>query len=145
DVPQRLVLTVLWDVPVGRSGSALNRRVLGGWQLNAITTIESGTPISLGLNTPVVGSLGNRPNVVPGAKAKVDNPTLSRWFNTDAFTAPPPFTFGNVSRTLPDIHSDGLFNLDLSLFKNIPLRERWKLQFRAEAFNFTNTPTFDTP
>ncbi len=145
DVPQRLVLTALWDVPLGRSGSALYRRILGGWQLNAITTIESGTPISLGLNTPIAGSLGNRPNVVPGAKAKIDNPTLSRWFNTDAFAPPPAFTFGNVSRTLPDIHSDGLFNLDLSVFKNIPIRERWKLQFRAEAFNFTNTPTFDTP
>ncbi len=55
------------------------------------------------------------------------------------------YTWGNVGRTLPNVASDGLYNIDLSLFKNFPIREKVNLQFRAEAFNFTNTPTFDTP
>lgn len=142
DVPQRAVLSALWELPFGKTGNPLMRNLIGGWQLNAIQTIESGTPISL---SAVVAGGGNRPNVVPGATAKLDNPTLARWFNTQAFSNPAGYTYGNVSRTLPDIHSDSLYNLDLSLFKNFRYRERWRLQFRAEAFNLTNTPTFDTP
>src|SRR5262249_31902582 len=114
DIPRRMVLSAVWEIPFGRNGSALKRYTLGGWQLNAINTAESGTPVSL---SAAVQGGGNRPNVVPGIKAKIPNPTLERWFNTAAFANPAPFTYGNVSRTLPDIQTDGLFNLDLSLFK----------------------------
>jgi hypothetical protein len=75
----------------------------------------------------------------------VTDPTLERWFNTDAFSLPEPYTIGNVARTLPDVRSDGLFSIDFSLFKTFSITERTRLQFRAEAFNLTNTPTFDTP
>jgi hypothetical protein len=142
DVPQRLVVSALWEVPWGKRGSAFVRHALGGWQVNGITTVESGTPISL--TVPVQGG-GNRPNAVPGQSARLDNPTLGQWFNTAAFSNPAPFTFGNVSRTLPDVHSDGAFNIDFSVFKYFPVTEKLRLQFRAEAFNLTNTPTFDTP
>jgi hypothetical protein len=142
DVPQRMVISALWALPFGKTGSALTRHIAGGWQLNAIQTMESGTPISL---SATVAGGGNRPNVVPGATAKLENPTLERWFDPSAFSNPAGYTFGNVSRTLPDIHSDSLYNLDLSLFKNFRFTEKTSLQFRAEAFNTTNTPTFDTP
>lgn len=52
---------------------------------------------------------------------------------------------GTVSRTLPDINGPGYFDMDASLFKHFPIRERLKLQFRAEVFNLTNTPSFDVP
>jgi outer membrane receptor protein involved in Fe transport len=142
DTPQRAVLSLLYELPFGKSGSALTRHVIGGWQVNAIQTIESGAPVSL--TVPVQGG-GNRPNVVASQTARLDKPTLSRWFNTAAFSNPAPYTFGNVSRTLPDVHSDGVYNMDLSLFKNFPLRENMRLQFRAEAFNLSNTPTFEVP
>lgn len=142
DVPQRLVMTVLWTLPYGQTGNAFKRHVLGGWHINPITTIESGTPISL---TASVAGGGNRPNVVAGQNAKLDKPTLDRWFNTAAFSVPAPYTLGNVARTLPNIHSDSVFNVDVSVFKDFPIRERVKAQFRAETFNITNTPTFSTP
>ncbi|MEX2262921.1 MAG: carboxypeptidase regulatory-like domain-containing protein [Bryobacteraceae bacterium] len=142
DVPQRIVVSALWALPFGKTGSPLTRHIAGGWQLNAIQTIESGTPISL---SAVVTGGGNRPNVAPGADAKIDSPAIEQWFNPAAFSNPAPYTFGNVSRTLPNIHSDSLYNMDLSLFKNFVIREKMQLQLRAEAFNVTNTPTFDTP
>jgi hypothetical protein len=83
--------------------------------------------------------------VVAGVSDKATKQSLSQWFNTAAFSAPAPFTYGNVSRTLPDVSSGGLFNIDFSTFKNFTVREKYKLQFRAEAFNLTNTPTFEVP
>ena len=58
---------------------------------------------------------------------------------------PAPFTYGNSSRTIPNVMSDGVRNVDFSLFKDFRVTERTKLQFRAEAFNLTNTAVFDTP
>ncbi len=141
DLPQRMVATVLWEVPFRFDNPLLNG-VLGGWQMNALNTIESGRPVAL---TATISQGGNRPNAVPGASARLDNPTLAKWFNTSAFSQPAPFTYGDVSRTLPDVHSDGMFSLDFSVFKSFPIRERFKLQFRTEVFNLTNSPTFETP
>jgi hypothetical protein len=142
DVPQRLVLTALWELPWGKVGNPLYRNLVGGWQMNAIATIESGLPIPLAAT--VTGG-GNRPNVVPGVSDKMSNQSISEWFNTAAFSAPAPYTYGDVSRTLSDVSSGGEVNFDVSLFKNFTIREKYKLQFRTEAFNLTNRETFGTP
>ncbi len=143
DLPQRLVLTSLYELPFFQNSGRLTKAMLGGWQVNGIMTVESGTPISL--SAPGINGIGNRPNVKPGASYKLDNPTIARWFDGSAFEAPAPYTFGNVGRTLPDLRGDGLFSLDLSLFKKFALNEKYRLELRAEAFNLTNTPTFETP
>jgi len=142
DVPQRLITTALWEVPLGKAGNPAYRAVAGGWQLNGIATFQSGLPIAL--SATVVGG-GNRPNVVSGVSDKAPQQSINEWFNTAAFTAPAPYTYGNVSRTLADVSSDGTVNLDFSAFKNFTVHEKYKFQFRAEAFNLTNTVTFSTP
>jgi hypothetical protein len=141
DLPQRLVISTSWELPFPRSMPGALRQVFGGWQLNPILTMQSGVPMAITATAPAFG--GNRPNVV--GDPNVETPKLERWFNTDAFAVIPPFTFGNGPRNLPSTRTDGLFNLDISVQKNFRIRERVLAQFRAEAFNATNTPTFGTP
>jgi len=142
NVPQRVVLTALWAIPTGNPQNRILKSALGGWQVNAISTLQAGTPIAL--SASATGG-ANRPNVVPGVNDSVPHQTLAQWFNTAAFTSPAPYTFGNVSRTLPDVLSPGLVNVDLSVLRAFAIMERYRLQFRAEAFNLNNTPQFAGP
>jgi hypothetical protein len=70
---------------------------------------------------------------------------LGAWFNVSCFSQPAPYTFGDVSRTMPNLRTDGVHNLDFALFKNFGFGERTKLQLRGEAFNLLNTPQFGAP
>lgn len=143
DVPQRLVVTTLYELPFAKNAGRALRAVAGGWQVNGIMTVQSGLPIPIQMPANTFGA--DRPSVVAGISDKAPQQNLSQWFNTQAFQAPSSYTYGTVSRTLPDVSGDGLFNLDFSLFKNFYLREKYKFEFRAEAFNLTNTPTFEIP
>ena len=82
-----------------------------------------------------------RPNLV--GDPSVQSQTPEHWFNTAAFAAPAQYTFGNLGRY--PLRSDWFKNLDFSIFRQFRLRERVRLEFRAEAFNVTNTATFAAP
>ncbi len=146
DVSQRLVTSGIYELPVGRGkgwdpGNAALRGVLGGWQLNAILTVQAGQPV-------VVRGASNfradRPNST-GQSAKLEDRSASRWFDTTAFVNPADFTLGNVGRVLADVRNPGTINADFSLIKNTQVRERMNLQFRAEAFNFANHVNLGAP
>jgi hypothetical protein len=139
DVPQRIILTALWELPVGKHAAGWRRFALSGWHLNTITTLQSGLTIA------PISTATNRPNVVAGQDPSLPESTLTKWFNTAAYTAALPFTYGNASRTIPDVQGPGVRNIDFSLFKDFNVTERYRLQFRAEAFNLFNTPAFDVP
>lgn len=141
DLPQRLVISTSYELPFGRGGAALYRHAAGGWQFNVIASFQSGNVIAVTQNGTAFGS--NKPNVV--GDPSLDNPSIDGWLNRAAFANAPAFTFGNVARNLPRTRSDGHNNIDLSLMKSFAFLERFKLQFRAEAYNFTNTPTFGNP
>ncbi len=141
DLPQRLVISSTYALPFFKQGSRLVRSVLGGWQANGILTLQSGNPISITAPAPAFG--GIRPNVQ--GDPNPDNPNIEAWFNRSAFSTIAPFTFGNLGRVLPRTRTDGLQQLDFSVFKMFAITERIGLQLRGEATNFTNTPTFGAP
>jgi hypothetical protein len=70
---------------------------------------------------------------------------LLRYFDTSVFSQPAAFTFGNTQPSSPDLRAPGIRNWDLSIFKDFALRERLRLQFRAETFNSFNTVRFGGP
>jgi hypothetical protein len=153
--PQRLTLTGVWELPVGpghrwlSGGNMITRKLFGGWQLNWIGTLQTGTPLSVtsSVNTSQSQGGGQRPNST-GRSAELDGPVkdrLGRYFDTSQFVAPPPFEFGNVSRTLPDVLGPGLHNWDISIIKETPIGERLRFQLRCEAFNVWNHPAFGNP
>ncbi|MEO7144931.1 MAG: carboxypeptidase regulatory-like domain-containing protein [Bryobacteraceae bacterium] len=146
DQTHRFVGNAVYELPFFKSERGFTGRLLGGWEAGAIVSLFTGGPlgISQATNNTFAQGGGQRPNWT-GVSAKLGNPTVNQWFDTSQFTLAAPYTFGNVARTLGGLRSDGLTELDLTLNKTIAIRERLKLQFRAECFNFTNTPQFQAP
>jgi len=111
--------------------------------------MQSGFPLGVTTAANQTNSFGggSRPNNNGQSAALSGSPRsrLDRWFNTSVFSQPPPFTFGNTSRTLPDVRTPGLTNVDFSITKNTHITERITHQFRAEFFNALNHPNFGSP
>lgn len=140
DSSQRLVFNVVYDLPWGRGRSLktnmhpILEAVIGGWSAGILGQFQTGVPVAVSRNA-----------VNDGRSANLDHPTIDRWFDTQVFRPADPFTYGNVGRFLPDVRTDGLKTLDVSALKDFLIRERIRIQFRAEFFNLTNTPRFGDP
>ncbi|MGI8783663.1 MAG: TonB-dependent receptor domain-containing protein [Acidobacteriota bacterium] len=153
DISQRLVISYVYELPLGRGrafGRDWNRAtdaLLGGWQINGITSFQTGLPLTLNApNTCNCFNQGLRPNISGSAKLSGDvHDRLDAYFNTAVFSQPALYSFGNATRTLPDVRSPGTHNWDFSLFKNFRATERLNVQFRAEAFNALNRVQFGFP
>jgi hypothetical protein len=117
-------------------------KILGGWQIAGIGQFRSGTPFSLTYNPNQAGWLGGRPNVV-SSDVYPSNQSITNWFNTSAFAVPAPFTFGNMARNM--LFGPGQKIIDVSVLKDFRFGENHFVQFRAEAFNMPNTPSFGNP
>ena len=141
DLPHRLVTTGSYALPFGKLANPVLRAIANGWQVNGILTLQSGDPIAVTQNAPAFG--GFRPNAV-GDPSRPDA-TIEHWLNPAAFVAAPSFTYGNAGRNLPRTRTDVFKDLDFSLLRNFVIRESMRLQFRGEAINLTNTPTFGNP
>ena len=153
DTPDRFSGAVTYELPFGKgkpfaTGRAANL-LIGGWQANAIWTVQTGFPLAIYQNTnqnSVIGTGVQRPNATgadPATAGSLEN-RLTSYISPAAFSIAPVFTFGNMSRTIP-MRGPGQSNFDLSLFKTVRIRERVSLQFRAEALNAFNTPLFRNP
>lgn len=144
DSPNQFRFSGVWRIPFGRGralGGNLNRVAnffLGGWSLNGIVTLQSGFPISLGSR-----AINNN-----GRSARLDSPTIGRWFDTSVFAVAPAYTFGNTGPFLPDVRNDWTNNVDAVLVKQFALHigERAiTTQFRSEFYNLFNRPQFGNP
>jgi hypothetical protein len=147
-----MVASFLYDLPFGR-GKALGgdmhpvaNAIVGDWQVNGIVTLRAGAPFTL--RSDRCQASGNCfPDLVAG-KDPNDAPEGGRrpekWFDTSAVLRDPrPGTLGNLG--LMTNVNPGQKYMDLSLFKAIRITERIRTQFRAEAFNLTNTPQWGHP
>src|SRR3989441_10602229 len=132
----------------GGGTSGLLNRLIGGWQWNGIVTAQTGFPFTplIGFNNSGTGD-GTQPTDVADRNPNFKGPailgTVDHWFDPRAFSMPIAGTFGNAGRGA--FRGPGLFNVDSSLFKRIPIRESVTLQFRAEAFNILNHANFAFP
>jgi hypothetical protein len=154
DARNRFVISYQWMLPFWNHPQNWYQHVLGGWQLNGISTFMSGTPftvydstdVSLQGSAPEIsGFSSNRPDVVGNPNNGPRTP--QEWFNTAAFQQLNPVTqagqFGNEGRNV--VQGPGLQEWDFSAFKNIPIHESKSLQFRAEFFNVFNHANFRLP
>jgi len=140
--------SVIYNLPFGRGGqfNPSNRIVgyaIGGWQINAIVNMNSGTPYYVTYN----GDLANTGNDFVKADV-IGNTTPAQrsaqeWIDPASFATPAPYTFGTMGRN--SLRSDWNKDLDMSIFRTFPLFERLNMEFRAEAFNLTNTAVFAIP
>ncbi len=154
DIPHRLVLSALYELPYGRgrrfgtNAPAILDGVFGGWQVNAIVTVQSGTPLTIsasnqtGLFNPVTRANWNGED--PGLDGAGED-RLQKWFDTSKFSQPAAFTFGNAGATFPLLRTDSVRNLDLSIFKHFSMPRGIRLQARIEAFNALNRVQFGSP
>ena len=146
DLRHRFVGTVTYELPFGKNFVGAKKMALAGWQANTVLIWNSGSPFSItdnftGFANSVFNGIGGgptRPNQI--APATLSNPSIGEWFNPAAFVIPPLGTIGNTPRN--SLYGPSFRHFDLSIFKDFTLTERVKLQFRAEAFNLTNTPSY---
>jgi outer membrane receptor protein involved in Fe transport len=156
DVRNRFVIGPVWELPFGKGKYWLTdgvpAAIAGGWQLSFEFQAQTGTPLTptLSGNYTNTGDAVDRPNVVAGCNPNNGARTPGSWFNTACFVLPPvanaannPYTWGNAGKGI--IEGPGLVNLDLSLVRTFTVKERVKLQFRAESFDALNHPIFNTP
>jgi hypothetical protein len=146
DVRHRISATFNYALPFGNGLTGIKGILAKGWQANGLVSWNTGLPFSVTNITNVSGTRpgianSDRPNQI--ASVNVSHPSVKQWFNTAAFQSQPVGTIGNEHRN--QIYGPGLQRVDLSLFKTFDLTERFKLEFRTEAFNVLNTAQFAFP
>ena len=164
DTSHWLVTGWLYELPFGRgkrfdSGiSPALDKVLGGWEVSGVLTFSVGLPLGdLGVTPDRSGSYSDafggfvarlRPDLLREPCLSHGRPRgerILRYVDENAFGFPEPFKFGSAPRTLPRCRGDGWKNFDVSITKNIPIRESVRTEFRAEFFNLFNRPQLKHP
>jgi len=161
DVKLINVTSIVYDVPFGKGRQYFSNmnvvldEILGGWQMNAINTANTGTPVNVyyapstandvtGLSAEYRGETFQRPNVSGGAQGQSTAQSLLTYFNGYTFTTPPANApFGNLGRNA--FRAPGLEQWDLGISKNFRITEGIRLQFRGEFFNVLNHTNFGLP
>ncbi|HEU0118939.1 MAG TPA: TonB-dependent receptor [Bryobacteraceae bacterium] len=149
DLRQNYVVSASYELPFGKGKAFANTSrfadfVIGGWQLGGILTLQTGLPFTVNSGGGITNAGGaDRPNRLADGNLPASQQSIDRWFDLAAFATQAQYTYGNSGRNILD--GPGNKNLDLSLAKSFALTEKFRLQFRAESFNATNTANFGFP
>jgi hypothetical protein len=139
----RFNVAVSYELPFAKSRHGFAAQVAKGWSVNGIFFYASGQPFTVLDGTSNQGSFGittDRPNVVTGQGF---TQSTGEWFDITQFARQPFGTVGTEGHN--DFTGPHQVRMDFSIFKDFAIREGVRLQFRAEAFNLTNTPMFGLP
>jgi hypothetical protein len=141
----------VYQLPFGKGKTFLNSsrlldEAVGGWQVSGTVILQTGNPFSVYGNQANYSLAGTQfPNRNPGVSWKPSNQSINQWFNPAAFLEPAPGTWGNVRRN--SLYGPGIntFNFSAAKAFMIPWRESTSIEFRADAQNVFNHPSFGTP
>jgi hypothetical protein len=155
DQPFNNTTTVLWELPFGRGrkyGSSWNKATdlaLGGWRFTAINFATSGTTVNLTYSPAaafqVSGAPAYRPNIIGNPVIPEGQRTVQTWLNPANVLLPTDRSqpFGNAGRNI--VRGPRVDVMNLGLHKEFAITERFRLEFRTEAFNALNRTNFDNP
>jgi hypothetical protein len=143
DARQRFVISYIYELPFGpgrrfaSGATGAAKQIIAGWQLNGITTFASGEPLTAYMPGDWANVGGSDfPDLIANPNLSGSQRTPTHAFNTAAFSAPTPGTFGTAGRNI--IIPPGINNFDFALMKGFPITEQKRLEFRAEFFNIFN-------
>ena len=137
---------VNYELPLAKSASGFTKTALGGWQANAIAFWQSGEPYTILdgqnlINLP--NTTTDRPNQIAGQSCQAAHPSIQDWVNYNAFQQQAIGHPGNEGRG--QCYGPHWKSVDFSLFKDFQIHESYRVSFRAEAYNISNTPNFSLP
>jgi hypothetical protein len=155
NVPQRLVASGVWELPLGQGKRFLNGAnkladsLVSGWTLNAIAALSKGNPFTvIAANSTSMDPMTSfRPDRLCNGRSSLTNKQVRTnghyWFDKSCFATPAPSMFGNSGANI--LTGPGVENWDIGLGKLIPMHDLVTLDFRAEAFNAMNHAQFLNP
>ncbi|MEW5978273.1 MAG: carboxypeptidase regulatory-like domain-containing protein [Acidobacteriota bacterium] len=142
-----LTANYVWDLPSLRTTNRWAKQALNGWRLTGISSFSSGSPLPINYTTTRAVDITGTPSqaarifVTANPVLPKSERTFDRNFRTDVFRLPQVGTVGNAAKTL--IRGPGINNWDIAVFKDFPLDERLRLQFRCELYNAFNHTQFE--
>ncbi len=144
DIRHRYAFSANWQLPFAKNATGAVKHLLGDWQVNLLAYWQSGQPFTVVNATPRsntgVGNNGDRPDQI--CDGTLDNPTITKWFDTSCFVGQTLNTIGNSGRN--NLYGPPQRRADMSVFKDV-LMGPTRLQLRLEVFNITNTASFLVP
>ena len=154
DLPQIFSVAWVYEIPFGPGRHTLDNPaanwLLGGWNLNGVLIANSGQAFDVGTGKDQAETGNyNYGNGYGYERANLqgipypDHKSTTEWVNTSSFALPALATFGNLGRDT--LRSDMTANLDISLFRQIPIKDQFRAEFRFEAFNALNHPVWAVP
>jgi hypothetical protein len=158
DLRHQFASSVVWQLNYYHGDNSWQRGILNGWTVSTIVNIHSGFPFSIynGSDANLTGNAnagtsaptsGERAELVAGQNPVLRSRTAQEWFNTAAFTQNVATSGisvnGNSSRNM--LRGPTFKDVDLSISRDFPFKERYKFQLRADAYNVFNIVSLSTP